>query len=235
MSWDDALFAPDGLPQGLAAADGAIAARFGVYRNNVMSSLATALEDGFPTVARLTGQAFFRAMAVAFVRAHPPGSPILARYGEAFPDFLSDFPPIAHLPYLPDVARLELALRHAYHAADAPPVPQAALSNPEIGTARLGLAPAVAVLSSRYPIHAIWRRNHDDRAPKPTPGAQSVLVTRPDWDALAEPVPDAEATFIDRLSRMPLAEAADLPTLDLPRALARLVARKAIVCVEYAA
>jgi hypothetical protein len=95
--------------------------RFNVYRNNVAASLTDALATGFPVIAKLLGEEFFRAMAGVFLRAHPPGDPRLQLWGGKFPGFLARFEPVAHLPYLPDMARLELGLRQSYHAADAAP------------------------------------------------------------------------------------------------------------------
>ncbi|MAM60938.1 DNA-binding domain-containing protein [Maritimibacter sp. UBA3975] len=237
MTWNTALLDPDRAPEGLSDPQGQPPGRrFDVYRNNVMSSLVQAMRDGFPVVRRLVGEEFFAAMAGAFVRTHPPDSPVLFTYGTAFPAFLENFPPARSLPYLPDIARLELALRRAYHAADCVAVAPDALNRPDIDDARLTLAPAVAVLSSPYPIHAIWRINMDPDAPKPTSGAQSVLITRADWDPLAEPIPATEARFFNALGTATLAEAAaSVPDLDLATALARLIARKAIITVEVPA
>lgn len=234
--WPTALLSPDDVPDGLSGPNQTpVAKRFDVYRNNVMSSLVQAMRDGFPVVRRLVGEAFFAPMASAYVRAYPPTSPVLMTYGADFPAFLDTFQPAASLPYLADVARLELALRRAYHAADARPIAAEALSQPGIETARLTLAPAVSVLTSPYPIHAIWRANMDPSAPKPTSGAQAVLVTRADWEPLPEPVPAPEARFITALATLPLAEAAEAaPGLDLAAALTRLIARKSIVNVEIA-
>ena len=87
-----ALF-EDALPAGLAAYPPEIAqARFAVYRNNVASSLIKALEARFPVIERLVGDAFFKGVAHAFIRAHPPRSPVLMEYGDAFPAFLTAFP-----------------------------------------------------------------------------------------------------------------------------------------------
>jgi hypothetical protein len=58
-------------------------------------------------------------MAGAFARANPPRSPVMAHYGAGFAGFIEEFPPAAGLPYLADVARLELLRVHAYHAVEA--------------------------------------------------------------------------------------------------------------------
>lgn len=237
MTWPTALLDPETTPPGLTGPMGTPAIRrFDVYRNNVMSSLVQAMRDGFPVIRRLVGEDFFAATATAFIRAHPPDSPVLQTYGAAFPAFLETFPPAQSLPYLADTARLELALRRAYHAADAAPVDPRVLNQPDIDRARLTLAPATQVLASPYPIHAIWRANMDPNAPKPTSGAQSVLVTRADWDPLPEPIPAAEARFVTALFTHPLGDAAERAgDLDLAAALTRLIARKAIINVEVPA
>ena len=71
---------------------------------------------------KIVGRDFFCAMARDFVVARPPRSPVLATYGDELADFISTFEPARELPYLADVARIEAARTHAYHAADATPV-----------------------------------------------------------------------------------------------------------------
>ena len=96
-SFAAALLDPDRpAPVGLSTWNGSDpAARFGVYRNNVAVSLIGALADTFPVTRELVGAPFFDAMARCFVAAEPPRSPVLAEYGNTFPDFVSTFPPAA--------------------------------------------------------------------------------------------------------------------------------------------
>ncbi|MCB2109905.1 MAG: putative DNA-binding domain-containing protein [Defluviimonas sp.] len=200
----NALLSPDlPPPPGLTGPDGRPAGRrFEVYRNNVAVSLTDALRLGFPVVRTLLGDDFFTALAHEFLRAHPPVSPILMLYGAALPDFLAGFGPVAHLGYLPDVARLELALREAYHAADAAAVaPEAlqALSPGALMAARLGLAPAVRLLRSRWPVLAIWSANvHGTEAPRSATG-EDVLVVRPGYDPEPLLLAPGAAAFIAAL------------------------------------
>jgi hypothetical protein len=118
-----------------------------------------ALATGFPVIAKLLGEEFFRAMAGVFLRAHPPGDPRLQLWGAKFPGFLARFDPVAHLPYLPDMARLELGLRQSYHAADATPLPIAGRDPAEVLALKPRLAPATLILRSRFPILTIWQKN----------------------------------------------------------------------------
>lgn len=149
-------------PAGLTTWNGSDpATRFAVYRNNVMVSLIDALADTYPVVQALVGEEFFRAMARVFVQAHPPRSRLMAYYGDQFADFVSRFAPANSVPYLADVARLEMARVRACHAADVPPVDtdtlHLALARPEQLTAlTLVLHPSVQVLASPFAIYSLW-------------------------------------------------------------------------------
>ena len=158
--------------------------RFAVYCNNVVAGLVDALAQRFPVVCRLVGDEFFRAMARAYATARPPTSPLMMLYGETFPDFIDAFAPAAVLPYLGDVARLELARGRAYHAADAVPAgPQifAGLPAEQLGHLRVRLHPSASIVTSAHPIVSIWQVNTDpDHAVPIAPwAAEPALVARP--------------------------------------------------------
>ncbi|MCX7644090.1 MAG: DNA-binding domain-containing protein [Rhodobacteraceae bacterium] len=227
------------VPAGLVGPGGGPAARrFAVYRNNVAVGLTEALEAAFPILRRIVGDDFFRAMAGVFLRAHPPQSPCLADYGAAMPEFLAGFPPVAHLGYLPDVARLENALRRAYHAADAAPLAPGDLPAPaDLAAARVTLAPAVCVIRSAAPLFGIWRFNTRADAPMPGTGPEDVLVTRPGFDPHVDLLPPGGAAFVEALDRgatLAAAAAAQGPAQDPAPTIALLLARGAITALHRA-
>jgi hypothetical protein len=197
--------ASGGLPPGLTArAPEEAERRFAVYRNNVAHGLITALRQRFPVVERLVGAEFFGAMARVFVEAHPPETPVLMEYGAAFPGFLEGFPPAAGLPYLGDVARLELARGRAYHAADAAPVAldalaAAAQADPE--GLRLRLHPSAGLIASRWPVVSIWRANQPGADARVTAtGTEYALVSRQDLDVVfVRAIDAAEYRFLQAL------------------------------------
>ena len=196
---DPELPAPPGLtdPQGAPAGR-----RFSVYRNNVAVGLKDALAASFPVLRKLLGDDFFGAMAGVFFRDHPPSSPLMMFYGDAMPGFLAAFPPVAHLGYLPDVARLELTIRHSYHAADAPPVgPDAlgSLSPDDMLALRPRLSPALRLIRSDWPVVSIWRANTEGTPPPGGRHAEDALVLRPGFDPTVTPLPPGAAGFIAAL------------------------------------
>jgi hypothetical protein len=187
------LIDPKGRPAGK---------RFDVYRNNVVLGLTAAMEVSFPVVRKLVGDQFFAKLCGVFVRSFPPTIPMLMFYGAEFPVFLAQFKPVEHLGYLPDVARLELALRHSYHAADATPINPSVLQFLEtdrLMTSTLGLASAVQVLSSDWPILSIWHANTQENAPTPTMRAEDILITRPGFDPVPKVLPSGGAKFVGAL------------------------------------
>ncbi|QDC09053.1 DUF2063 domain-containing protein [Oceanicola sp. D3] len=228
-AFHSALLAPDApVPDGLVDPKGRPAGkRFDVYRNNVVVSLSEALAEAFPVVLKIVGDEFFSAMAGHYVRAEPPRDPRIATWGTSFPAFLKAFPPVAHIAYLADVARLEQALRESYHAADSTPADPAEIT-PQ---SRLVLAPSLRSVASPYPIHAIWLYTRGE-GPKPEAQAQTVLVTRPGFDPQLTPLPPAAGAFLAALLRGDTLEEATPDGLDITSTLAALISGGAITEVQ---
>ncbi|MCB2022973.1 MAG: putative DNA-binding domain-containing protein [Burkholderiaceae bacterium] len=191
-------------PAGLRAWNGSDpTARLAVYRNNVVSSLIDALADTCPVVHDLVGEAFFRAMAGVFVRQAPPRSRILAHYGESFAEFIEGFEPARSVPYLADVARLELAYVRAYHAADVEPVSEEAIglalaSGDRIGELRLVCHPSVTVLRSSYAVVSLWaaHQGEGDRIAVDPDQAEAAIVLRQGLDVLVLRLAPGAAEFV---------------------------------------
>ena len=196
------------VPAGIIAWSGnAPKRRFDVYRNNVYSSLADVLAGRYPAIQRLVGEEFFRAMARVFIDAKPPTSPMLMQYGGGFAAFLDAFPPVAELPYLGDVARIEWAWSRAYHAGDAQPLDPARLHAvvPEaFAGLRFVLHPSLHLLTSRFPAFSIWHANVEDAAMPPIDlgaGGEDTIVVRPRLSVEVRALPAGARQFLDTLSR----------------------------------
>lgn len=238
-SFAAALLDPDlPMPEGITDPQGRPAPkRFGVYRNNVTTGLGKALEAGFPAVMSLVGADFFRSAAVIFLRNHPPQSRIMMLYGAEFPGFLAAFEPAQSLGYLPDVARLEQAIRESYHAADCAPISAevlAALPEARLLMSRFRLAPSLRIVRSAWPILSIWKAalHH---GPPPLMSAQDVVILRPDFDPVPQLLPVGAADFLSDLAEgtalvHALSRAGD--AFDLAATLTLLVQTKAIVEID---
>lgn len=231
-----ALLDPDAaVPGGLVDPFGRPAPkRFSVYRNNVASSLTRALEAAFPTVRKLVGDEFFAAMAVVFLRGHPPRSRIMMQYGDAMPIWLESFPPVAHLGYLPDVARLDQAMRESYHAADSDPLPEAEfqrLVGEDMAGLRLRFAPSMRLVRSHWPVQSIWAASCEG-GPSPQPGPEAALILRPAFDPRPHRLSPSDGAFLQALlDSQTLGDSLDHAGagVDLPAVLSLLVAGRAIV------
>lgn len=157
-----ALLARDAKP---AAEVSALAAQpaFAVYRNTVMKGCIDALCANYPTVARLVGDEWFRAAATIYVREGLPTDATLLRYGAGFADFLARFEPVAELPYLAGVARLDRFWNEAHAAPDVEalePAEVASLELERLTGAMLQPHPAARwAWFGEGPIYTIWSAN----------------------------------------------------------------------------
>ena len=172
--------------------------RFAVYRNNVYSSLVNNITEGFAVVRQLVGDEFFAALASAYVSDNMPTSPVMYFYGDSFGDFIDGFPSTASTPYLGDIARLEYGVRLAMAAADVPVIKAKDMAAAAFLQKRATLHPSVQLLSSAYPIYAIWQRNTADPDQEVTAEAENVLVWREDLMAA-----DASHNYNVRIEKLP--------------------------------
>jgi hypothetical protein len=192
------------VPQGLVSPRGTTdQRRFAVYRNNVHVSLVGALAARFPVTRLVVGEDFFTGMARLYVGLHKPLSPVMLHYGDGFPAFIADFPPADGLPFLPDLARLELAWSEAYHAAEGAVLSPAELARiaPEtLGCLVLVPAPSTRLVTSAYPVGSIWSAHQ--RTPFTPPeasGAEHILLTRPGAEVRLTLLPPTAARFLDTI------------------------------------
>jgi hypothetical protein len=210
------LINPDqATPPILAGPNGkAVVKRYNVYRNNVTVSLINALAALYPAVQRITGVEFFRAMARFHVRAAPPNSPLLFEYGRDFPAFIEQYEYAQAMPWLADIARIERAWLDAYHAADAPSMPPAALASvPSSQLADLVFTPhpATRIVRSGFAAVTIFAANRSDEPVASIDAGvpEDALITRPDLDVIVRHLPPGGAVFLTNLiSGRTLGEAA---------------------------
>ena len=184
--------------------DAKVEAGLAVYRNNVRSAYLRVLGETFPVVARLVGDGFFRYAAHEYFHAYPPHTPLVARYGDNFPDFLEGFEPASGLPYLADVARIESAWLEAYHAPEAEASSAEEISgciSQSPDKAKFVFHPSLRLLSSVHPAYTIWRHNHEKRdgTLNPPAGGERVLIARPEAEVIALPLDVAEYLALQAL------------------------------------
>ena len=136
----------------------------GVYRNNYRGNLHDTLAGAYPVLRQLVGEEFFRLLAKRFIEQHASRSGNLHRYGSEMAGFLMHFENTRHLPYLPDMAKLEWAYHRAYFADEVAPFDLARLANiapASYAGIRWQLHPSCTLLATGYPVAAIWQAHQD--------------------------------------------------------------------------
>lgn len=177
--------------------------RLEIYRNNTLLGLTDALAAAYPVVQRLVGEDFFAMLARDFMHAYPPKRAPMLMYGTEMPMFIAGYSPAAGLPYLADVARLEAAWNHAYHAEEAEPLsPELlqALPQDQLGDVLLSLHPSLRFVGSDYPILDIWQANQlevpQDQVIDLDAGAQRLIVYRPEAEVFIRRLSGAAFSFL---------------------------------------
>ena len=242
-SFTRALLQDDTGVVGAVLGDGLVPeARIALYRHHVLTTLTEVLKAAYPVVCRLVDERFFAYAADCYIRQQPPAGPCLFEYGASLPHFLATFPPCRGFVYLPDVARLEWAMHAAWYAEDAVPLDRERLRDiapDDLAGLTFGWDPAVAYVSSPWPIDRIWRANQPGAEPHETvhldAGAAYLEVRRLDDDVIWRSLAIGAYAFrVTLAEHQPLAEACEAalaadPDFDLATALQALFAEGLVV------
>jgi hypothetical protein len=166
---------------------------------------------------------------------------------------LHQFPPAQTLPYLADVAQLEMARVQAYHAADADGVSperlQAAMhTDADLPAWRFALHPSLHLIDSPMAALSLWQAHQQDGAQRDDLLAaidvhhpECAAVFRSGDAVLCLPVSAADVALLRGLqaglafgaSIAQAPEGADGQALDIPQTLALLIQHQLITDVTH--
>jgi hypothetical protein len=206
--------------------DTACKQRFAIYQNNIFFSLTTALGDLYPVVKELVGDDFFTGTAGVYFRQHPPKKAAMVFLGENFSTFLRSFEHTKNMPYLADIAELELARHRAYHALDEKPLAAeniASIAPDTLAASSVELHHSLQYVKSSDPIFSIWQSHQEDintghgknQQNKITLGEpQQVLVVRPIYTVCMYHIEKSLYDFIQHLHHRDTIETAIEKTLN---------------------
>jgi hypothetical protein len=197
---------PAALPGWLAGTGSAFAprARVHVYTFAYAARLVEVLAGDYPAVRAHLGARRFERLARAYVRARPSTAPVLASFGTGFPAFLRRADAGA---FVADLARLELALTHAFDAAEFVPLAAASLASAtpaQWPRLRLALNPSVQLLRLPAAVvdgFAAWQRGERVRVRGASRGTVDVLVVRVGDRLVRHQLPRPAANVLRRLQR----------------------------------
>jgi hypothetical protein len=188
-----------------------------VYRNNYRGNLHDTLTLVYPVIEQLVGRDFFRFMTRNFINQHQSRGGNLHHYGKEMASFIAAFEPAKELAYLSDVATLEWACHSAYFADDGSTLDLGKLAqipSEQYSELILHTHPSTHVVSSRYPITAIWHA-HQLGAPRDfhidlDSGPCNVLVCRQDDIVRVVELSDANTAWLRNIQAgIPLGTATD--------------------------
>ncbi|HVO87281.1 MAG TPA: DNA-binding domain-containing protein [Casimicrobiaceae bacterium] len=216
--------------------------RLALYRGNVQANAGKALSNAYPVCRQLVGEDFFGGLANAYAARVHSTSGDLNEYGDRFAEFLADFPQASHLPYLPDVARLEWLVHRAHYAADAPAFDAnvlAGLTEAAFGACTAMLHPACALIDSPWPLARLFEIHQPDYAGEFSvdldAGGGAALVFRPLLRVQVSALSTGAAVFLRAsfhgqviVDALDVARRVD-PTFALDRALPEWIAQRVIV------
>ncbi|GJL86069.1 MAG: DUF2063 domain-containing protein [Micavibrio sp.] len=178
--------------------------RLKVYRNNIIGSLTDVMIASHPLLEKLVGHEFLELMARSFVLENPPTHGCLNMYGAGFDKFIESYELAKALPYLADMAKLEIAMNEAYHAPEDEPLKANELATASPEDLQLKLRQNVQLVSSRYPLDKIRNfciEDDPDKTMSVDSGGVKMMIYRPELDSVIVKLEDGEYEMLLALNQ----------------------------------
>lgn len=191
--------------------------RLKVYRNNIVGSLTDVMINSHPLLEKLVGRDFLEMMSRHFVLENPPTQGCLSFYGATFDSFIENYELAKAMPYLPDIARLEIAMNEAYHAPDDEPLTAKNLAAAPPENLKLELRKSIRLISSKYPLSDIRDFCMEDDPAKTMnidTGGVKLMIYRPALDSVIVKLDEAEYAMLEALGHETALEEALEQTLE---------------------
>lgn len=217
----DRLATKDLTRQNLTTAELTTLARIDIYRHNTQQARVRALADIYPITRDVIGAQFFQQLGELFSQHQPADHWNLNYYGKDFPQFITEYlasnTPQQDLSYLNDLGQMEWLLHCAYYAADADQFPLEAFSQLtpiEQGSCRLRPAPALALMSSRWPVFTLRQHWHQGGLPDTIEAItepEHLCIYRADYQPTVTLINTDVFLLLDHCQRKTLAQFSESP------------------------
>jgi len=181
--------------------------RMKVYRNNIVRGLSDAAMAALPMTRKLVGEAFLEQAMRHYVLQNLPEEGNLTLYGMGFPDFIKEYEPARHLPYLSDFTRLEWAWEAAYYADDdraLDPVLLADISEEKLLHLVFAFRSSFSLLDSVFPLDEIvdfCRADEAEEMHELSNKGAKLMVFRPDLKVEIRKLDESEYKFLKLLQQ----------------------------------
>ena len=190
-----------------------------IYKNNALGAQLSSLKSIYSTCELLVGETCFKQLAFSYLRTHPMRKPDLNTFAETFPNFIQQLQQhestLGQVPYLSDIAKLELNLNQAYYAQKHCIFDIDAFSNlstNEQSQVTFMLNHSLHLISSCYPLKMIWDAHQAEsiQAFNIEEGNYSYLIHRPEYKAEILPIPFEHYEFLFAIkNRLTLSQLCD--------------------------
>lgn len=185
--------------------------RLEIYADSYFYRLKGALEELFPRLAKLMGEAVFHNFVTDYVWRLPSSQPDLRCIGDRLPAYLAEHSVGQQFPQWVELARVESALSHSLDAPGAQPLTESALAKvaPDAWPGlRFGLCPPTRLLECRFRFEDTLRGESPAfsglspaQPSSPASRAQLVLVGRSGHAPYARTLEPPEAAALGALAR----------------------------------
>lgn len=139
--------------------------RLNIYRNNVLGNFESILSNIFVVTKKILGEKNFDVLVQKYCQKFPSKSGDLNDFGTEFPKFLKSH----ELPYLKDLAQLELLYHQAYFAAlnkqkiDLKKIKK--IENTNLAKVTFTLEQSCVLFASKFAIFSIWQKEQKIKNP----------------------------------------------------------------------